>query len=102
MSRVSSQLIAALRGAACYPHAVGRIEVMETHISWVLLTGRLAYKIKKPVNLGFADFSTLSKRRRYCLAELKLNQRLAPQVYLDVVAIRGDPVKPRIGGRGSV
>lgn len=96
------RLPAALLDAACYPHAAGRIRVIETHISWVFLTGRLAYKIKKPVNLGFVDFSTLRLRRHYCREELRLNRRFAPRLYLDVVAIRGDPRKPRIGGKGPV
>src|SRR5690242_7856646 len=79
------RLPAGLLDPACYPHHVGRIRVIETHISWVLLTGRFAYKIKKPVNLGFVNFSTLRLRRRYCLEELRLNRRFAPGLYLDVV-----------------
>ena len=80
-------LIAALRSADCYAHAVDAIEVRETHISWVLLTGRFAYKIKKPVHLAFLDFSTLESRRRYCAEELRLNRRFAPDLYLAVVPI---------------
>jgi hypothetical protein len=56
-------LVRALQDPALYDHPVERFEVVETHISWVLLTGRYAYKIKKPVNFGFVDFSTLDKRR---------------------------------------
>ena len=67
----------------------------------MLLTGRYAYKLKKPVNLGFADFSTLDLRRRYCEAELALNRRLAPELYLDVVAITGTPDRPALGGAGA-
>ena len=59
-------------------------KIVETHISWVLLTGYYAYKIKKPLNLGFLDFSTLEKRQHYCLEELRLNLRLAPDIYLEV------------------
>lgn len=70
----------------------------ETHISWVLLTGRDAYKIKKAVNLGFLDFSTLEARHFYCSEELRLNRRLAPALYLDVVAIGGSPEQPVLGG----
>ncbi|HTP94622.1 MAG TPA: AAA family ATPase [Burkholderiales bacterium] len=87
---------------ACYPHPVGRIRIVETHISWVLLTGEYAYKIKKPVDLGFVDFSTLRKRRAACIAELKLNRRLAPDLYLEVVEIRGDALAPHVGGDGPV
>jgi hypothetical protein len=76
--------------------------MMETHISWVLLTGEYAYKIKKPVNLGFVDFTSLAMRRYYCEEELRLNRRLAPGLYLDVVEIRGDVRAPRIGGTGRL
>ncbi|MFV2004743.1 MAG: AAA family ATPase [Gammaproteobacteria bacterium] len=70
-----------------YNHPVEHIELIETHISWVLLTGKYAYKIKKPVNFGFLDFSTLKKRQACCEQELYLNRRLASSIYLDVVAI---------------
>lgn len=80
-------LIAALRDPSCYPHAVDRVELEETHISWVLLAGDYAYKVKKPVRLPFLDFSTLAARRRYCEEELRLNRRTAPDLYLEVVPI---------------
>ena len=95
-------LLAAMLHPACYPHAVGRVRLIETHISWVLLTGNWAYKVKKPVDLGFVDFSTLKLRRRYCEEELRLNRRLAPAIYDSVVEIRGAPAAPRIGGSGPV
>ncbi len=95
-------LFAALMRPECYPHPVAAVRVIETHISWVMLTGHYAYKIKKPVNLGFADFSTLGLRRHYCEEELRLNRRFAPELYLDVVTIRGDAGAPRIGGDGPV
>jgi aminoglycoside phosphotransferase family enzyme/gluconate kinase len=94
-------LIRALLDPARYEHPVGRVELIETHISWVILTGRFAYKIKKPVNLGFLDFSTLDNRRHYCQEELRLNRRLAPELYLDVVPITGDAANPVIGGAGG-
>ncbi len=62
-------------------------KVCETHTSWVILTGEFAYKIKKPVDFGFLDYTTREKRKRYCLAELKLNRRLAPEIYLGVLGI---------------
>jgi aminoglycoside phosphotransferase family enzyme/predicted kinase len=96
------QLVQALQNPACYNHPVERIQHLETHISHVLLTGPYTYKIKKPVNLGFLDFSTLEKRRFYCEEELRLNQRLAPNDYLAVVTINGSPEHPRIGGQGPV
>ena len=71
---------------------------IETHISWVLLDGEHAWKIKKPVRLGFLDFGELALRRQACEDELRLNRRLAPALYLDVVPIRGSAAAPRIGG----
>lgn len=79
-----------------------RYGVEETHISWVLLAGNDAYKIKKAVDLGFLDFSTLEKRRFYCEEELRLNRRLAPDLYLGVVAIGGSPERPLIGGEPAI
>lgn len=70
------------------------IKLVETHISWVLLAGRYAYKIKKAVKLEFLDFSSLQARRLYCEEELRLNRRLAPKVYLNVIAIGGSPETP--------
>jgi len=77
------------------------VEVVETHISWVLLAGDFAYKLKKPVDFGFLDFSSLAARRHFCDEELRLNRRLAPQLYLDVVAITGTPQAPRVSGGGE-
>ena len=93
-------LVEALRNPACYPHPVGSISIIETHISFVVLTGTFAYKIKKPVDFGFLDFTTLEKRRFFCLEERRLNARFAPQIYLDVVPIGGTPDHPRIGAVG--
>jgi len=79
-----------------YDHPVERVELVETHISWVLLTGSFAYKIKKPIDLGFVDFSTLELRRRYCHEEIRLNRRLAPDIYLEVNSITGSIDSPRL------
>jgi len=98
----ASRLIAAMNDAEAFGHPVGAIKMIETHISWILLTGEYAYKIKKPVDFGFLDFSSLEKRRHYCHEELRLNRRFAPQVYLDVVEIRGSESAPRIDGEGEV
>lgn len=78
-----------------------RVTLVETHISWVVLVGTLAYKVKKPVCLPFLDFSTLAARRACCEAELRLNRRLAPTVYLDVVAIHGPAEAPSLAGEGE-
>jgi len=79
-----------------YDHPVHDLKLIETHISWVVLTGEFAYKIKKPVNFGFLDFSTLQKRKLYCEQELQLNSRLTTGIYLDVVAISIQQNKLRI------
>src|SRR5215813_11269163 len=94
-------LIQALTDRAVYEHPTTEIVVLQTHISWVVLTGPYAYKIKKPVNLGFVDFSTLAQRHFFCQEELRLNRRLAPQLYLEVVALYGTPERPRFHGQGA-
>ena len=76
-------------------------QLLETHISWVLLAGEYAWKIKKPVDFGFLDFSSLDKRRFYCEEELRLNSRLAPDIYLEVVPVSGTLDAPRLGGEGE-
>ena len=92
--------IQALMNPRCYPHAVTTVERIDTHISWVLLAGDYAYKIKKPVAPGFLDFSTLKARHHFCLEELRLNRATAPRLYLEVLPLTGTPVAPRIGGDG--
>lgn len=76
------------------------VERVETHISWVLLAGEYAYKFKKALNLGFLDFSSLEKRRLYCTEELRLNRRLAPDLYLEVVSVSGSAEQPLLCGPG--
>jgi aminoglycoside phosphotransferase family enzyme/predicted kinase len=76
------------------------VDVIETHISWVLLAGDQALKIKKPVRLGFLDFGTLDRRRHFCAEELRLNRRYAPALYLAVVPITGSPEAPSLDGEG--
>jgi uncharacterized protein len=97
---VQARLVSALRNAALMQAPGDRVTVLETHISYVLLTGQFAYKIKKAVNLGFLDYRSLLARRFYCEEELRLNRRLAPALYLDVVAITGSPEAPALGGAG--
>jgi aminoglycoside phosphotransferase family enzyme/predicted kinase len=77
-----------------------QVVLHETHISWVMLAGSLAYKLKKPVRLPFLDFSSVEARRRFCEEELHLNRRLAPELYLDVLPVCGTPHAPRLGGPG--
>lgn len=98
----STALREALQNPAVYPDATTSVELRETHISLVFLTDRYAYKIKKPVNLGFLDFSTLDQRHFYCEQELMLNRRLSSGVYLEVVALRQDDQHYTFDGHGQV
>ena len=98
----ASALIAALDNPLVFGHPVKYIRLIETHISWVILTGDYAYKIKKPVNFGFLDFSTLEKRYFYCQEELRLNRRFAPEIYLDLIEIHGSEDAPKLQGSGEV
>lgn len=79
----------------------GPVQTFETHISWVLSAGLHAYKVKKAVQFDFLDFSTLEARRYFCQEELRLNRRLAPDLYLDVVPVTGTEENPRLGGSGA-
>jgi hypothetical protein len=88
--------------AAAFPHPIVRLEVRETHISWVVLTGPFAYKIKKSVQFDFLDTSTLERRHHLCEEELRLNRRLASDLYVDVVPITRDAEGLRVGGQGQV
>lgn len=94
-------LITALQNKAIYNHPVNKFELIETHCAWVLLTGEYAYKIKKPLDLGFLDFSTLEKRRHVCEEEIRLNRRFADEIYLDVVAITGSTDAPQLNGNSE-
>ncbi|MCP4409181.1 MAG: AAA family ATPase [Gammaproteobacteria bacterium] len=97
----AARLITSLLQPAPYPHPVNHIEMIETHISWVILTGSFVYKIKKPVNLGFVDYTDLKRREYFCHQELQLNRRLAPKIYLAVVPITGPITQPSVDGDGS-
>ncbi|MDK9558901.1 AAA family ATPase [Marinobacter sp. M216] len=102
MSETSSEmLVRALQNPELYDHPVNGFQVIETHISQVILTGDYAYKIKKPMNFGFLDFSTLARRKHFCEEELRLNRRLAEPLYLEVLPITGTPDQPVLGGTGE-
>ncbi len=85
-----------------YPEPEGPIEFRETHVSRLYLTPTQVYKIKKAVDFGFLDFTTLDRRRFYCAEEVRLNRRFAPDTYLDVVEIRQTPAGLRMAGSGEV
>ncbi len=95
-------LVEALKDPGSYPHPVVSIEYLQTHISSVFLTGEVAYKLKKPVNFGFLDFSTVELRRRFCEAEVTLNRRLAPSVYRGVAPITVAGGRTAVDGSGDV
>jgi aminoglycoside phosphotransferase family enzyme/predicted kinase len=96
----SRALVQALGDALARQHG-GPVPLIETHISWVLLAGPYAYKIKKPVRLSFVDFSTLALRHHFCDEELRLNRRFAPRLYLRVLPVTGSDDAPRLGGDGE-
>jgi aminoglycoside phosphotransferase family enzyme len=94
--------IAFLSRPGAYPQPVSEVIRRETHMSWVFLTDDKVYKLKKPVRLPYLNFSTLNRRESACRAELDLNRRLAPDVYLDVVPISFTPRGLAIGATGEV
>ncbi len=96
-----AEKVAFLRRPDAYPDRPARVEAVETHMSWVFLTGAFAYKLKKPVRHPFLDFSTLAARRRYCGLELRLNRRLAPEVYCGLVRLTQERGNLRLGGSGA-
>ena len=95
-----TRLIDALSDPSAYPHPVPAVEVRQTHISVVFLAGPFAYKVKKPVNLGFLDFSSLEQRRHFCEEEVRLNRRLAPAVFRGVVPVVQSGPSIRLEGSG--
>ncbi len=94
--------LAFLQTTEAYPHPVEAVRLIETHVSWVLLAGAFAYKIKRPVRYPFVDMRSPEQRHFYCREELRLNRRFAPDLYLDVVPITSDGAHARIGGAGEV
>ena len=93
-------VVDALLSPEAYPEDPDKIELIQTHISFVFLTKNYVYKVKKPVNFGFLDFSTLEKRRFFCEKELELNRRLCPDIYLEVVPIN-KLIAVKISGLGE-
>jgi len=98
--QTQKQVVDALLTPEAYPEDTGKIELIQTHISFVFLTKKFVYKVKKAVNFGFLDFSTLEKRRFFCEKELELNRRLCPDIYLEVVSINKSNVI-KIEGSGE-
>jgi uncharacterized protein len=97
-----ARLVEVLSDPRAYPDSTTKVEIHQTHISVVLVTDIFAYKVKKPVALEFLDYSTLEKRRHWCEEEVRLNHRLAAQIYLGVVPIADDGSGVRVEGSGPV
>lgn len=93
-------LVAALMEPAAYDEPTAAVKLIQTHISWVFITDRFAYKVKKPVDLGFLNFTTLRRRHHYLHEELILNRRLCPDIYLGVLPITVRGEQALIGGKG--
>ncbi len=87
-NHTQDEIVQALLQPQAYPQKPGKIELIQTHISFVFLTEGYVYKVKKAVNFGFLDFSTLEKRHYYCQKELELNRRLCPEIYIEVLPIK--------------
>ena len=94
--------IAEMMDPRLYGKDVKRVRLIQTHTSWVFLTGTHAYKVKKPVNFGFLDYTALSARRFFCVEEFRLNQILSPDIYIEVMPITEVRGRLKLGGRGRV
>ena len=96
------EVVQALLEVKAYPETPQGVEMVQTQMSFVFLTDDYVYKVKKPVNLGYLDYTTLDKRHFYCQREVELNQRLCPEVYLGVVPITQDKGNILIEGQGKI
>lgn len=99
---MDEEALKALSDPKTYGPNVQEVRLLDTHSSWVFLTGEFAYKIKKPVNFGFLDYTTLERRKFFCEEEIRLNRLWAPEIYLGVVAITRDRGEVRLDGDGEV
>ncbi|MFC1968909.1 hypothetical protein ACFLVF_00245 [Chloroflexota bacterium] len=97
-----TEMVEALLDPQIYPDATAGVELMQTQMSFAFLTDEYVYKVKKPVDFGFLDYTTLEKRRFYCQREVELNRRLSPDVYLGVVKITQEKGSFTVNGRGTV
>ena len=98
---IDDRLIRGLMRPGAFDHPVENVELVETHISWLIFAGEFVYKLKKPLKLDFLDFSKLEQRRFYCEEEVRLNRPWAPEIYLDVVPVSIVDDQPLFGGPGS-
>jgi aminoglycoside phosphotransferase family enzyme len=95
-------LVKALLKSEIYPHNPQKVELVQTQMSFLFLTGDYVYKVKKPVDLGYLDYTTLEKRRFFCQQEIELNRRLCPDIYLEVVPIISSRGQIHLGGEGKI
>lgn len=102
MSSALPSLLSSLLRPEAYPHPVSAVHLVETHVSWVFLTGQIAYKIKRPVHYPFLDLRSRERRAFFCAEELRLNRRFAPELYVDVCSVTLDDGVARISGRGEI
>jgi uncharacterized protein len=96
------KLIKSLLKSAAYPEPTAEVRLIETHVSYIFMTDSFVYKVKKPVDFGFLNFTTLDRRRFYCEEEVRLNRRLCPEIYLGVVELRSVPGGAAFGGSGTL
>ena len=101
-SAITPHILESLHNPSAYPVETRTVELIQTHVSWLFLTDTHVYKLKKPVNFGFLDFSTLDRRRFYCQEELRLNRRLCPDIYEQIVALRETDSGASFVGTGTV
>ena len=101
-STTNPYILESLLNPSAYPVLTRTVELIQTHISWLFLTDTHVFKIKKPVNFGFLDFSSLDLRRFYCYEELRLNRRLCPDIYEQVIALRETETGAAFVGDGNV
>ena len=101
-SAITPHILESLRNPSAYPVPTGTVELLQTHVSWLFITDSHVFKLKKPVNFGFLDFSTIEQRRFYCHEELRLNRRLCPDIYERVVELRATAAGASFTDEGSV
>src|SRR5262245_24900929 len=101
-SAITPYILESLRNPTAYPVKTGAVELIQTHISWLFLTDTHVFKLKKPVNFGFLDFSTLELRHVFCQEELRLNRRLCPDIYEQVIELRESEAGASFAGEGKV
>jgi hypothetical protein len=98
---ITKEMLEAMQNPRTYDEKVDAIRMLQTHISWIFLTGRFAYKVKKPVDFGFLDFTTLEKRKRLCGRELEINRKFSPEIYLSVLPLARYKDRLKIGAAGE-